>query len=359
MAHETVDHMLRVIFNSMSEEVIDTIPAHELAGLIAGLWTNFNKDAPMYAHDICERVEQICSYRKELHKLRQLPYIAQRTEEWYALRRHRLTASDTAQALGKGKFASRDQLIQKKVQDIRGKSVPFKVMAPMKWGIMFEAMAMRCYQQANDNVGVHEFGMIPHSTLSCFGASPDGITDLGIMTEIKCPYKRKITGEVPDYYELQMQGQMAVCNLKECDYIECDMQTFDSYDDYVTMVEDSQVNHGVICEFIRGTETYYEYSDPLLTAPQANAWAREFSSVEMRRDKDIQLVKMHFWRLRKMSVIRVHFDADRWNTIVPQIRQFWDDVQTALQTEEQDNDENVVHAEDKKKYKFIPESDED
>lgn len=359
MAHDTIDHMLRVIFNSVSEEVIDAMPAHELAGLIVGMWNSFNKDEPMYAHDVCERVEAICSYRKELHKLRKLPYIAQRSEEWYALRRNRLTASDTAQALGKGKFGSRDQLIQKKVQDIRGKSAPFKVMAPMKWGIMFEPMAMRCYQQSNDNVGVHEFGMIPHSTLSCFGASPDGITDLGIMTEIKCPYRRKITGEVPDYYELQMQGQMAVCNLKECDYIECDMQTFDSYEDYSIMVEDSVINHGVICEFTRCNETYYEYSDPLLPASQAHAWAREFSTVEMRRDNDIQLVKMHFWRLRNMSVVRVHFDQQRWDSIAPQIQQFWDDVQSALQSELHDDDSYITRVENKKKYKFIQESDED
>lgn len=354
--NEKVDRMLRIVFNSVSEEVIDNIPPHELAGFLSGMWNMFNQDAPMYAHDICKRIEDICSYRKELRKLRDMPYIAQRTEEWYALRRTRLTASDTAQALGKGKFGSRKQLIQKKVLDIRGKSAPFKVMAPMKWGIMFEDMAMRCYQQANDNVGIHEFGMIPHPTLSCFGASPDGITDLGIMTEIKCPYKRKITGEVPDYYELQMQGQMAVCNLKECDYIECDMQTFDSYEDYSIMVDDSVHNHGVICEFTRAGETYYEYSDPLLTAKQADAWARGFATTEMRRDKNIELVKIHYWRLRKMSIVRVHFDEERWNTIAPQIEQFWADVTTALN--EDDTYEEPIE-DNKKKYKFIPESDED
>lgn len=362
MTEAIVDKMFRILFNNVSEDVIDNIPEHETAALISGMWNAFHpKGEHLFAHEALDRVNKVYEYRRELRKLRTQPYIAQRTEEWYALRKQRLTASDTAQALGKGKFGTRDQLIQKKVLDMRGESPPFRVMPAMKWGIMFEDMAMRCYQQANDNVRVHEFGMIPHETLSCFGASPDGITALGIMTEIKCPFKRKITGEVPDYYELQMQGQMAVCNLKECDYIECEMQVFDNYEDYELMVDGSLVNHGVICEFVKDGETYYEYSDALLTSKQANTWAREFSSREMRRDASIQLKKLHMWKLRQMFVKRVYFDEDRWNTIVPEIERFWNDVKeahsTCNKTVSQCDEDNITT--DKKKYGFISDSDDD
>lgn len=357
----TVDRMLRVLFNNVSEEILDSLPEFEVAALIAGMWNTFNTDH-IYPHDAVKRVTNVFAFRKELNKLRHMPYIAQRSDEWYKLRRQRLTASDVAQALGKGKFGTRDQLIQKKSQEINGNPQPFKVMAPMKWGIMFEPMAMRCYQARNDNIRVHEFGMIPHESMSCFGASPDGITDLGIMTEIKCPYKRKITGEVPDYYELQMQGQMAVCNLKECDYIECDMQVFESYDDYYLIVEDSCNDHGVICEFRRGNDTYYEYSDPLLTAAEAQAWAREFASRTMRQDPDTQLVKIHHWRLRNMFVKRIYFDEKRWAETAEGIEQFWKDVMdaaskvTTTTVNAVSSNEDIV---EKKKYTFVAESDSD
>lgn len=358
-----VDKMFKILLNHVSEEVIDAIPKNEMSALMAGMWNAFNEQH-IFMHNIESRVSDIYDYRKQLHTLRKMPYIAQRTDEWYNLRKQRLTASDTAQAIGKGKFGNRDQLINKKVMEMRGESPPFKVMAPMKWGIMFEPMAMRCYTSQNDNVMVYEFGMIPHPEVTCYGASPDGITALGIMTEIKCPYKRKITGEIPDYYELQMQGQMAVCNLKECDYIECDMQVFESYEDYSVMVEDSIANHGIICEFLKDNVTYYEYSDPLLTPKQANVWARELSSREMKRDAAIQLVRIHYWKLRRMFVKRVYFDQGRWDDLVPQIEHFWNSVlhaysETTNEVMCNHSNKNDDTLEEKKKYKFVSDSDED
>jgi putative phage-type endonuclease len=313
--------------------------------------------------DALKRVGEVRSYRCELQKLRDIPYIAQRTDEWYNLRKQRLTASDIAQAIGKGKFGNRDQLIQKKVAEVSANPPQFKQAPPMKWGTMFEDMAMRCYKQRNDNIAVYEFGLIPHPSLNCFGASPDGITELGIMTEIKCPYKRKITGEVPDYYELQMQGQMAVCGLKECDYIECEMQVFDNTEDYLLMNDGKVVDHGVICEFERYGEVFYEYSQENLTPKEAEAWAREFSSREMRRDKDLNLVRFHMWRLKHISVQRIYFDEARWNSVVPRIEAFWSDVvearakaETVPQLAQTTKTLNLTQ---KTKYKFVKEDEDD
>ena len=47
------------------------------------------------------------------------------------------------------------------------------------------------------------------------GASPDGITDDGVMVEIKCPPKRKFTKTVPPHYKMQVLGQLEVCNLDD------------------------------------------------------------------------------------------------------------------------------------------------
>ena len=64
-------------------------------------------------------------------------------------------------------------------------------------------------------------GLIIHNQYKHIGASPDGISDLGIMLEIKCPFKRKIDGAIPEQYWMQIQGQLEVCDLEECDYLEC------------------------------------------------------------------------------------------------------------------------------------------
>jgi putative phage-type endonuclease len=304
-----------------------------MARFIQGLFS----DMGTY-EEIETRIRAFQKYRAKLSILLQQPLIEQRSPEWYALRKQRLTASDTAQALNMGKFGSRSQLVTKKAMELQGIEKPFKTLPAMQWGIMFEAMALRCYQQRYRDVFVHEFGLIPHPTLECYGASPDGITDLGIMVEIKCPYKRKIIpGDVPEYYELQMQGQMAVCGLKECDYIECDMQVFDSYEDYIACIEPScKVDHGIILEQRDQDKYKYMYSPPYLIPSECAEWAS-------RESCHGHTVK--YWRLRQICIQRVIFDEPRWNGIVPQLQQFWNDV-----IEESKNNLSVPK---KSRYEFI------
>lgn len=350
-----IDKIICTLYNNANPDTLDAIPTDDLALIICAL---VNEASIADRDSIEERIATIRRYREKLHQLRAVPLVAQRSDEWYQLRKQRLTASDIAQAIGKSKFGSRSQLVQKKAAEVAGLSVLFRQVPAMKWGVMFEPMAMRCYQQRHDNIAVYEFGLIPHPTLHCFGASPDGITEMGIMTEIKCPFRRKITGEVPEYYELQMQGQMAVCGLEECDYIECDMQEFDNEQEYLeTIGETTNRDHGVICEFTKDGETFYEYSDPLLSCYQANSWAREYSSRLMRTDHTVQLVRIHCWRLREISVTRVFFDKERWADMVPQIQRFWDNVlKESICPRVRENSKPIA---EKKKYKFVKDDDSD
>ena len=47
------------------------------------------------------------------------------------------------------------------------------------------------------------------------------------MLEIKCPTSRDITGFVPEYYHAQVQGQLEVCGLEYCDFLECELREYD------------------------------------------------------------------------------------------------------------------------------------
>ena len=53
------------------------------------------------------------------------------------------------------------------------------------------------------------------------------------LLEIKCPLYRTITGEIPLYYWIQMQIQMEVCNMPECDYFECNFRQYADKNEYV------------------------------------------------------------------------------------------------------------------------------
>ena len=162
---------------------------------------------------------------KKVQNLRKLPKIQQRTMCWYEMRNRLITASDMAQALGHGKFGTVKDFIKKKC-GYQEEKINFD-SPPLKWGIMYEDVAAQIYSHRH-NVEVYEFGLLTHPKIPFFGASPDGISDLGVMLEIKCPFKRNIDGTIPLQYYYQIQGQLDVCDLNCCGYLECKFTEFDT-----------------------------------------------------------------------------------------------------------------------------------
>lgn len=260
------------------------------------------------------RLQQVMANRARLRELLKMPLVPQRSAEWYELRKSRITASDAAQAIGQGKFGTKAQLVQKKVLEGMGTMVPFVSAPPMIWGTMFEDMAARCYAQYTQIARIDEFGLIPHPTLPFFGASPDGITSLGTMVEIKCPWKRKINGVVPDQYRVQMQGQMAVCDISECDYIECEMVECRTNEEYIEAVGDARAYHGVIVET---KPQEYVYSPPDVTASEAIDWASTYGT---------EIVAVHRWHLKYMHIQRIPYDDVVWQSVVPKLAATYDEI---------------------------------
>lgn len=304
------------MYKNLSREFIDFTNNENLLKYIFEI---NNIDLSNINDDYINKIKNIKEYKLQLDILNNVPKISQRSDEWYKMRQERLTASDTAQAIGKGKFGSKQQLIQKKAYEEASSNNKFGASIPaLRHGIIFENMALRCYQQRRNNIIVHEFGLIPHSDISCYGASPDGISDLGIMIEIKCPLSRIINGTIPEQYMLQMMGQMSVCNLKECDYIECDIKEFKNIDEYLLEIRDHEkIDHGIIIEL---DNNKYIYSPEYYTKSMLLEW------IEDQRKINNNIKKICPWKLNKIDVQRLHFDKELWNIIVPQIKQFWDEV---------------------------------
>ena len=180
-------------------------------------------------------------------ELKKRPQPVQRTPEWYKERQTRITASEAASCLFKSQnvceeyvkqfnitgfkykdtealnpYESKHDYIIKKCDAYRGIN-NFKDNVFTLWGKKYEEVANRLYMQLN-GVKVHEFGLISHDNYEWLAASPDGITDDGVMLEIKCPKSRRINEEmIPLYYWIQVQIQLETCDLDECDFLECEI----------------------------------------------------------------------------------------------------------------------------------------
>lgn len=251
-------------------------------------------------------------YKSTLSRLLENPGIQQRTEAWYEARKSLITASDFAQALGEGKFGTQKQFYQKKCGYEVDKFDPY--IPPLKWGCMFEEVAAGIYAKRNDVV-LYEFGLLKHSTIDCLGASPDGITEHGIMLEIKCPYKRKITGEVPQQYYYQVQGQLDVCDLDECDYLECDFQIVNDDIEFWKSYENYEFEQGLIAETENNGSPQYEYSPVECTIGELMEWESQHSDAIIHR-----------WRLRQYNVVRVYRDKEFISEKIAQLQTIWDNV---------------------------------
>tara|TARA_R100000329_G_scaffold32552_3_gene30221 strand:- start:977 stop:1528 length:552 start_codon:yes stop_codon:yes gene_type:complete len=136
----------------------------------------------------------------------------QRSEEWFEIRKNRLTASDFASACGWNKYKSRQKLWQQKT----GKVEPEPMNADMQRGVDLEQSGIDVLEVETGLI-VNEIGFKIHDKYDWLGASPDGIIGKQYVVEIKSP--RVIHKTVPDHYMPQIQGQMEICDVEQCYFV--------------------------------------------------------------------------------------------------------------------------------------------
>lgn len=252
-----------------------------------------------------ERIETVRGYQKIKHQLDGLPVVEQRTPEWYALRNGMLTASDWGQAMGLGKFGTVTQIYHNKCG--YGDEKAFDSEAPpLKWGVRYEPVACRIYSLMT-NTRVSEYGVLRHPKYPFLGASPDGINHLGVMLEIKCVYKRKIDGKIPEQYMCQIQGQLEICNLQECDYFECEFKQVDSLSE---LREVLSAYKGIILKDRQGHYLYGEVND-----------LDTLASYDEERYVDV-----YYYYLKEHNLKRVRRDTVWFEESLPKLRAVWDNV---------------------------------
>ena len=152
----------------------------------------------------------------------------QRTEDWFAARLGKVTASSLHKVLARTKTgygADRaNYLTQLVLERVTGNKADGYTNAEMQWGIDQEPFARAAYE-AHKGVLVDEVGFIQHPTIEMAGASPDGLVGDDGMVEIKCPSSKTALecwlsdDPVEAKYYAQMQWQMACANREWCDYV--------------------------------------------------------------------------------------------------------------------------------------------
>jgi putative phage-type endonuclease len=157
--------------------------------------------------------------------------LEQRSEEWFAARRGKVTASkigDILNTIRNGNWAAsrKNYAAQLVTERLTGKDPEPFTNEAIEWGIAQEAPAREAYTQRTGSL-VQEVGFIDHPTIAFAGASPDGLVGDDGLLEIKCPttathIERLLGAEIPEGYRLQMFWQMACTGRKWCDFVSFD-----------------------------------------------------------------------------------------------------------------------------------------
>jgi hypothetical protein len=163
------------------------------------------------------------------------------------------------------------------------------------------------------------------------GASPDGISDDGVMLEIKCPPRRVICGTPTDYYWAQMQGQLEVCDLERCDFLECKLVEFSSCEEYlehVQMVEagitTENIECGVSIDFRIDADTIKTIHSEFFIKGDA---INEFIINGMAENKNIKFIGPTYWRIEIYQVNPVFRDREWFAWAREHLKIFYDEWQ--------------------------------
>jgi len=280
---------------------------------------------------IQDRHETLLQRKKKLDILKALELPEQRSEEWYNMRRDKLTASSLASAIGHCHFQSRDELLLDKIIE-----KPFEPNPITEWGVKYEDVAIQFYEELY-NVKILDFGMVPHPDFEAFGASPDGICEdtgndeyLARMVEIKCPPKRKFTKTVPPHYLMQVQGQLEVCDLDECDFFQVKLEEYESYEEYCNdkfeidgIIQEGRTHlnypKGVTATYKTGDKLSYEYC-------KLNCNNHEIEKLVQEYQTKSNLHEIKYWKIIRYECTLVKRDKEWWIGVIDKIVSFYNDL---------------------------------
>jgi len=295
----------------------------------------------------------------KIQGLRDIPQPLQRTPEWYKFRWNLITASNAWKA-----FESQstiNQLIYEKCQPLKDLTLDIIEEEPVKmvntnstlhWGQKYEPLSIMIYEDMY-NSKVEDFGCIQHPNYSFIGASPDGIIiesntcRYGRMLEIKNIVNREINGIPKKEYWIQMQLQMEVCDLDECDFLETKFTEYSSSIEFtndrfideetgnedLTLSKDGKMR-GIIMHFqAKEGKPFYSYK-PLNIINNDDIRFWEESELEKYESEpyNYTFLKFIYWKLEKLSCVLVLRNKEWFKNNVGQLEKVWKTIEQERNT---------------------------
>lgn len=278
--------------------------------------------------------------KSRLKCLQNKPQSQQRSIEWHEQRKNSIGASELSSIFNKNPFCSYHKYLLKKIQyniENTSKKESTKLNIYCHHGIKYEEIVQMIYCDRN-NVKLLEFGSIQDEKYDWLRASPDGITTNGTMLEIKVPLSREIFGLPPIYYWYQMQHQMKVCKLNECDFLECKIEEY-SWDNFINdtynnkmYLSNNNLEKGVIIEYLNLDENDpwnkfgYIYPNSIqMTLEDIYKWNKQHK-INIDNDKSKQYIRIIPWKLVKYSCVKIYRNRYWWKNNFRKIEDFWNNV---------------------------------
>jgi putative phage-type endonuclease len=307
-----------------------------------------NSEGQKEAEGQKETDEQKKQKREEIkHKIDYLhsqPQHIQRTPEWYDFRNNLITASNAYKIFET--TATRNQIIYEKcsaftkretnIEDIATQHI--NTESPLHWGQKYEPVSVLIYEKVITSK-IEEFGCIKHSNYDFLGASPDGIITnptspiYGRMLEIKNIVNREIDGIPKKEYWIQMQLQMEVCNLNECDFLETQFIEYENESDFIHDYEIdaesethfTQTNNGelkgIIMYFSKEGIPTYIYKPLDMNKSEFDLFESE--TIAKMEAIDITWIKNIYWKLKTYSCVLVKRNRRWFQDNISEIQDIW------------------------------------
>ena len=220
------------------------------------------------------------------------------------------------------------------------------INTPFHWGQKYEPLSCMIYEDMY-NSKIEDFGCIQHPFYKFIGASPDGIViksntgRYGRMLEIKNPVSREITGIPKKEYWVQMQLQMEVCDLDECDFFETKFVEYSDYESYrndSTIAYDLSGNEfksyvktnnnsykGTIIYFhTKEGAPYYVYQPlNLYLIEDITNWEEENIEKYQSEPYNYTFIKFIYWKTEKISCVLVLRNREWFKNNVGQLEKVW------------------------------------
>tara|TARA_R110001592_G_scaffold154481_6_gene383447 strand:- start:729 stop:1391 length:663 start_codon:yes stop_codon:yes gene_type:complete len=146
------------------------------------------------------------------------------------------------------------------------------------------------------------------------------------MLEVKNIVNREINGIPKKEYWIQMQIQMEVCNLNECDFLET---RFIEYDCYNSFINDGDFNtsetnntKGIVICFIKNEKPLYMYAPLYIQKEEYEKW----EATVLEEHKHLVWLKNIYWKLDEISCVLVLRNKFWFNATKHMLTSVWDNI---------------------------------